>query len=609
VVNQGVGGLFLGIALGRMSRNNGCEAVRFSPLAHSLANDAIVCQAHANPLGRGPVIQTICADHLRNLVGRSRMPTPTPTKTSPTESEVPELTATATVRSGRGTLQAPLRGLTGSGTALLPLTPKATEDTSHEEGAFTRHIGGEYVRQLWLTAAPLVVADLCILVLSIGAARQIVFLLGLGTGMDITASFLPIATGFLLISAELGLYPGIRLSPVEEFRRLAMSVTSMFAMWFVAVTILSGGLTVQRSLFMLLSYLFCLVSLPLCRGWARRWLAKWSWWGFPTLVCGDDSVAVTLHDWLATNRRLGLRPVGVIADPSAMEIDTDEPWYAGTWSEAGKIAKRTGAYWAVVVPPEGGSTAIASSITDHLSTIPHIHILSELTGLPDHWNRCQQFDGLAGIHLQQNLLLPLPRLTKRVMDITIAIVTLLFLSPLLLALAFAVNLSSRGPIIYGNERIGRGGKHFFAWKFRTMVQNADQVLEDLLDANPEMREEYERDHKLKRDPRITTIGRLMRKLSLDELPQLGNVIRGEMSLVGPRPMLTSGVDKYGEYFGLYTMVSPGITGLWQVSGRNNTTYEERVQLDAYYVRNWSPWMDLYLLIRTIRIVLFADGAY
>jgi lipopolysaccharide/colanic/teichoic acid biosynthesis glycosyltransferase len=142
-----------------------------------------------------------------------------------------------------------------------------------------------------------------------------------------------------------------------------------------------------------------------------------------------------------------------------------------------------------------------------------------------------------------------------------------------------------------------------------MFQNADVVLEHYLDEHPELQDEWNRDHKLKYDPRVTRIGRFLRKTSLDELPQLWNVIRGDMSLVGPRPIVEAEIEKYGHYYGLYTMVKPGITGLWQVSGRNNTTYDERVQLDAYYVRNWSPWMDLFLLLRTIRIVLFAKGAY
>ena len=195
------------------------------------------------------------------------------------------------------------------------------------------------------------------------------------------------------------------------------------------------------------------------------------------------------------------------------------------------------------------------------------------------------------------------------MDFAVAIAGCIVLLPLLFYLAVAVKMSSRGPILFSHERIGRYGRRFKAWKFRTMFEDSHLVLEQYLEANPEAQDEWLRDHKLRFDPRITRIGRFLRKTSLDELPQLWNVIRGDMSLVGPRPIVTEEIAKYGAYYGLYTMVKPGITGLWQVSGRNNTTYDERVQLDAYYVRNWSPWMDVVLLIKTIRIVLFAKGAY
>jgi Undecaprenyl-phosphate galactose phosphotransferase WbaP len=195
------------------------------------------------------------------------------------------------------------------------------------------------------------------------------------------------------------------------------------------------------------------------------------------------------------------------------------------------------------------------------------------------------------------------------MDVSAATIGGILLLPLLFYIAVAVKLSSRGPIIYGHDRIGRGGRRFRAWKFRTMFENAGDVLEYYLEQHPELRLEWEQDQKLRYDPRVTRIGRFIRKTSLDELPQLWNVIRGQMSLVGPRPIVNAEVEKYGPYFKLYTIVKPGITGLWQVSGRSNTTYEQRVQLDAYYVRNWSPWLDVYLLLKTVRIVLFAKGAY
>ena len=142
-----------------------------------------------------------------------------------------------------------------------------------------------------------------------------------------------------------------------------------------------------------------------------------------------------------------------------------------------------------------------------------------------------------------------------------------------------------------------------------MVENADEILEEYLYQNPDLRVEWTDNHKLKEDPRITRVGNVLRKLSLDELPQLWNIIRGEMSLVGPRPIVNEEKYRYGDIFELYTCVLPGMTGLWQVSGRNNTTYEQRVKLDSYYVKNWSIWLDIYILIKTVWVVLSRDGAY
>jgi Undecaprenyl-phosphate galactose phosphotransferase WbaP len=472
---------------------------------------------------------------------------------------------------------------------------------------FTRKVGAQYIFQSLLNGLPLVMVDLGVLTATIVACRLLFHQLNLDVGIDVSAFWIPIATGFLLLNFELGLYPGVRLSPVEELRRLIVSVTCMFIVWAIGVAVLRGGLAMQW-VYLLVVYLACLLALPICRGWFRQVLGRWTRWGIPVLICGNDPATVRLYHWLTDHRQLGMRPVGVIADPDTIDIGPEDHWYAGDWPQTPQVAAERGVYWAVVLPPENKHAAISTLIADHLYTLPHVHVLSEITGLPDHWNP-QQLDGLSGIHLQQNLTLPLPRVTKRCMDLAAAVVGSIILLPLLFYLAVAVKMSSRGPIVYAHERIGRNGRHFKAWKFRTMFQNADQVLELYLEDHPELREEWQRDHKLKFDPRVTKIGRFLRKTSLDELPQLWNVIRGDMSLVGPRPIVDAEIVKYGPYYGLYTMVKPGITGLWQVSGRNNTTYDERVQFDAYYVRNWSPWLDLYLLLRTIRIVLFAHGAY
>ena len=243
----------------------------------------------------------------------------------------------------------------------------------------------------------------------------------------------------------------------------------------------------------------CLVTLPIARSWARQLLGKLTKWGIPVLVCGDDLAAVRLYSWLADNHHLGFRPVGVIGDRESLGAGPDDSWYAGSWNDTPEIAEQRHVFWTVVVPPEGKTAPISTLIADYLYTIPQVHVLSELTGLPDHWNP-QRLDGLAGIQLQQNLMLPLPRLTKRLMDFVAALIGGILLLPLLFYLAFAVKMSSRGPIIYGHERIGRYGRRFKAWKFRTMFQDANLVLDQYLEDNPDMKDEWERDQKLRVRP-------------------------------------------------------------------------------------------------------------
>ena len=197
---------------------------------------------------------------------------------------------------------------------------------------------------------------------------------------------------------------------------------------------------------------------------------------------------------------------------------------------------------------------------------------------------------------------------KRVIDLLVATILLVALLPICLVIAALVGLGG-GPVFFKHTRIGRGGAEFPCFKFRTMITNGDEVLKAVLAGDPAARREWEVDHKLRNDPRITPIGRFLRKSSLDELPQLLNVIRGDMSLVGPRPVVKNELELYSRAAKRYVAVRPGITGLWQVMGRNNTSYARRVALDSYYVSNVSPKLDAVILLKTIRVVLTRHGAY
>ena len=197
----------------------------------------------------------------------------------------------------------------------------------------------------------------------------------------------------------------------------------------------------------------------------------------------------------------------------------------------------------------------------------------------------------------------------RVFDIAVILLAAPYILLFFVIISILIMLDSSGGPIYGQTRIGRGGRRFKAYKFRTMVRNADQLLQDYLEKSPELRAEWRAMHKLKRDPRVTRIGTFLRKSSLDELPQFWNILVGDMSLVGPRPIVDAEIEKYGDSFGLYIQVRPGLTGLWQVSGRSDTTYERRVALDEYYICNRSLKLDLQILWKTVFVVLRKNGAY
>lgn len=203
---------------------------------------------------------------------------------------------------------------------------------------------------------------------------------------------------------------------------------------------------------------------------------------------------------------------------------------------------------------------------------------------------------------------PTGGIIKRAIDIMICLAVSPFFIPLFLGLIALIKYSDRGPIFYGHSRIGFNGRVFKCWKFRSMVTNGDEVLERHFSRVPADREIWHRERKLDNDPRVTAVGAVLRKLSLDELPQIINVLTGEMSIVGPRPVVHDELEKYDRSRVHYLRARPGITGLWQVSGRSDTTYRERVKLDRYYVSNWHPILDIWVLLRTVPAVLMARGA-
>jgi Undecaprenyl-phosphate galactose phosphotransferase WbaP len=414
--------------------------------------------------------------------------------------------------------------------------------------------------------------------------------------------------GGAVVYATLGLYPGIGWGPAEELRRTSIG-TTIIIICAIGLTFLGqSGVAWSRQIFAT-TWLLALVALPLLRAGLRRSMCQASWWGVPVVVLGAGETGTHVVRLLRSRPWLGLKPVAVLDDDSGKQ-GCDVGGLPVTGNLATIVQLRTaGIRHAILAMPGLPANRLAlmlDQLGDHLR---HIFIAPAMPGSPDVIAETREFANTLVLEIRQNLLRPEVRIIKRCVDIVSVVVGLLLFWWIFASIALAVKLSSPGPIFYGQRRIGRFGREFTAWKFRSMVKDADAILAGYLQAHPELRAEWERDHKLKDDPRVTWIGRILRRTSLDELPQLWNILRGEMSLVGPRPIVQDEVAKYGERFALYQKVRPGLSGLWQVSGRNDVTYGERVALDCYYVRNWSVWLDLVILARTVRVVLLGKGAY
>jgi Undecaprenyl-phosphate galactose phosphotransferase WbaP len=456
---------------------------------------------------------------------------------------------------------------------------------------------------------PLVFADL---LASVGACLLAIISQGglsLDTELELLSLLPFLATVFLSVYLMFGLYPGNGLSPIFELRQITIATTMVFIVFLAASLALSGKKIPAAMVGT--AWLFSILAVPLMRSIFRRFCSRFQWWGQPVLIFGGHDAGIFNYKYLSSRPYFGLKPVGIIDDSGLYPTEDlqDPPAYLGTFKMAPSIANDNSIFWAVVAMPERSTSEVNQIIKTYVRHFPHVLVVPELDGLPSLWNRSFDLGRVHGICIESKLLLPIPRFLKRVVDIVTVVSVGLICLPIIMIIALLVKLSSPGPVVYSHERICQKGRRFKAWKFRTMFIKADSLLEQYLASNPEIRKEWEANHKLRNDPRVTRIGRWLRKTSLDELPQLWNILRGEMSLVGPRPIVEAEIKRYGESYGLYTRVVPGLTGLWQISGRNNTTYAERVRLDGYYVRNWSPWFDLYILARTLKVVLRREGAY
>lgn len=407
------------------------------------------------------------------------------------------------------------------------------------------------------------------------------------------------------------LYPGVGVGPVNELRRLTISATSVFVL-LAAMTFWLRNPGDYSRMNLALSWGFSLFLVPLGRAVVRSISTRLGLYGEPIVVIGHGDRGKQIVSFLKQNPSVGLRPIVIIDGFGGSEEASDNGIPIAHLEDPTGISSlftRLGVESAIIMTSEVSSELLKAAEKIERDSFKRLILIPDREQIGGLGLRKYDLGMSFGLEVKRNLFNLWENLIKRITDLILVVAGGFFSLPIITFIAILIRLDSKGPIFYGHTRIGKKGIPFKAWKFRTMVPDADQVLKAYLEANPEMKREWTSTYKLHNDPRVTRVGSILRKLSLDELPQLWNVFRGEMSLVGPRPIVNDEVKFYGDRYDLYTAVTPGITGLWQVSGRNNTTYEERVCLDEYYVRNWSIWMDIYILARTVAVVFKREGAY
>lgn len=423
-------------------------------------------------------------------------------------------------------------------------------------------------------------------------------------------TYWPYPPAFILVFALLSLYPGISLNHAEELRRFTIASFFSHASIILARIILSRHIAFDAyATAFMISWVASILAFPLGRGLVRKLFQNTEWWGVPVVIFGASHTGRLMVDRLKKKPWIGFHPVLMLDDDPAMG---DE--YAGVpilhGTELGpRVADECGIDTAIVAMPGVERGKLATIMADHVQAFRHYILLPDFFGMTNIWMTVRDFDGVLGLYTSQSLLIPFNRKLKRAVEIALCVVGGALILPLIGVIAVLVKLDSPGKAFYGHHRLGRHGKPFTAWKFRSMVSNSKEVLDNLLASDPAIRAEWEANHKLQNDPRITRMGNFLRRTSLDELPQIWNVLKGEMSLIGPRPIVEAEVEKYGHQYRLFSSVKPGMSGLWQISGRSETSYEERVALDIFYIQSWSLWLDLHILFKTVGVVFGGKGAY
>ncbi len=463
-------------------------------------------------------------------------------------------------------------------------------------------LGFPYGRRLLSNSLCLLTGDMLAMIgamLSGGLLRQALW----GDSMIPGWSWLIIPV-WVLGATLTSLTPGWGVGPVDHLRRLVALIVAAFGLAAAALFLSKTGAEASRFT-LTTAFLISLFLIPLVRVRIKGSLINSGKWGVPTVVYGSDDTAAHVLEALRAEPGLGYMPVGIFDDDSA----------AGSYISGvpilGPLDQNTpDAPFAIIATTQTSRERLIGLLEGPLTIYRRVVIIPDLLEAPSLWVTPRDFVGLVGLEITLNLLSPFARFLKRTSDIVLVLATAPIWVPVCAVSAALIWLEDRSSPLFIQERIGYYGKKFNTWKFRTMHPNAEELLKHAITENPELEAEWSVDCKLRNDPRVTRVGQFLRKTSLDELPQFINVLLGEMSLVGPRPLPEYHYRQLpGQIRSLRDRVRPGVTGLWQVSGRSEAGTKGMERWDAYYVRNWSLWLDIVILVRTIRVVCSGKGAY
>lgn len=406
-----------------------------------------------------------------------------------------------------------------------------------------------------------------------------------------------------------------RLPFWRESKRIVRATITAFVFTLAIIALARLGDEFSRTI-LLLACGIGILLLPFGRYLGKKMLAQVGLWNDQVLILGAGLTGTMIAKSLAEDPYVGYQVFGFLEDDPAKKekgiiIRGHKYPILGGFQDAIEVITENDIKNVILAAPGLPGPELVS-LTNRLQHFTHsLLVVPDLIGMPITGGHVDYLsnDRIIAYHTRNNLANPVNIITKRMFDIVVGTVMFIMLLPFIAIIALLIKLDTPGPVIFAHKRVGHKGRYFRCYKFRSMVNDAQSVLQDVLDKDPELREEWEKDFKLREDPRLTRVGKFLRKTSLDELPQIFNVMKSEMSLVGPRPIVRDEIDKFGDCIKDYYMVRPGMTGLWVVSGRNDIEYEERVQMETWYVHNWSLWLDISIIFRTIPVVLTRKGAY